>query len=393
MRKAIRAIAVLLCAALLLPMFGCTGEKNEHISVDEIAEKYPGVKLISGDDFRAEFSVDLDKCTSFEWLKHLTTMMELTVTAGSTAQGGVENAAMADLAKCVNVIDLKLRINNVREVEIGEMPNVVQLDISFYNVGSVTFAGAEWLQRCWMYGEGVEKLDISALSTDTVSYMQLYGMGDCEIDFGDGVETVVFCKSAPDLSGLAGASRLKELQLLIDEARDLTPLASSESLHLLHLGICDGTSIDYNRLNIADIEWNLMPIVGSNIDTVLFGCALPTTLLVGLEGAENIRHLQINRRDQLAGIASIQTMPNLETVAVINHEVGYETVEISPDGTELARLAIKQDARETLRSFIEDGGQLMSMNYLMFDDSGDAVDYWGRSSTSDYYEWYYANVD
>lgn len=60
-----KTVAVLLCFAMLLPMFGCTErEPNLFMDFEEIAEKYPGVEWQSGTNEDVRFVMDLSVTTS-----------------------------------------------------------------------------------------------------------------------------------------------------------------------------------------------------------------------------------------------------------------------------------------------------------------------------------------
>lgn len=193
---------------------------------------------------------------------------------------------------------------------------------------------------------------------------------------------------------------LGELQIYSDEPFDLTPLGSSESLHLLHLGMVS-KSWQYKKLHFP--EWDLSPLKGSNVDTLLLGTKLSTKLLESLDGAENIRHLQINRTDITRGIDNLDSLPNLESVAVFGF-AGSQS--FSPDKTFVSSKKDKDTIDyiagsygsgivDTLERFVERGGTVVGWNMSNWEDCVMYGIEGGVSvpMTDKYYEWYYANVD
>lgn len=364
--RAIRAIAVLLCAALLLPMCGCTErEPNLFMDVEKIAETYRGVELESGTDAMPTFTVDLDWMESFEWVRHLTTTESLCI---HIKRGTAEKLALPDLSPCG-----KLKALTVYS--------------SYFRSTKGTRAR-------------VQELDLSSVSGSGITYLKLEGLEDTNIELGDGVETIVFQQTVPDMEKLATMQNLGELQIYSDEPFDLTPLGSSESLHLLHLGMVS-KSWQYKKLHFP--EWDLSPLKGSNVDTLLLGTKLSTKLLESLDGAENIRHLQINRTDITRGIDNLDSLPNLESVAVFGFAGSNSFM---PDKTFVSSKKDKDTIDyiagsygsgivDTLERFVERGGTVVGWNMSNWEDCVMYGIEGGVSvpMTDKYYEWYYQNVD
>lgn len=345
MRKAIRAIAVLLCAALLLPMFGCTErEPDLFMDVEKISETYRGVELESGTDAMPTFTVDLDWMESFEWVRHLTTTESLCI---HIKRGTAEKLALPDLSPCG-----KLKALTVYS--------------SYFRSTKGTRAR-------------VQELDLSSVSGSGITYLKLEGLEDTNIELGDGVETIVFQQTVPDMEKLATMQNLGELQIYSDEPFDLTPLGSSESLHLLHLDLHSSPFRSDGYKETYFPEWDLAPLKGSNVDTLLLGRYLSTKLLESLDGAENIRHLQLSSTDAWRDIELINSLPNLETAAFIGLEdtdKAWVSTAKHKDALDHIRAAKHGRVKVALQQFIDRGGTVV-----------------GAESAYDYYEWYYANVD
>lgn len=356
MRKAIRAIAVLLCAALLLPMCGCTVEPNLFMDVEEISERYPGVTLDSGYNEEARFVLDLEINASLDWMKHLTDMRSVEVRFKHKVPDIV--VALPDLSDC-------------KKLEMIRFSG--QYDY-YENWDSV-------LEVNW----GPDGLDLSALAGSKVHCLRLRELSGCAIELGDGVETLVFEDTTPDMEKLAAMPNLKELQLFLDETCDLTPLASSESLHLLHFDLYSKSWGPGKYKGVYFPEWDLAPLKGSNIDTLMFGENISTKLLESLEGAENIRHLQLSRTDTSQKIGLINSLPNLETVAIVGMEdratpwASWAGSKNSKEIKDIAeRLACIRDesAELALGWFMDEGGTVIALR-----------------SADDYYDWYYKNAE
>lgn len=350
MRKAVRAIAVLLCAVLLLPMCGCTIEPSNFMSVEEIAEKHPGVSLQSGNNREARFIVNLRQNTSLEWMRYLTTAESVEIVFDAQARGAT--ITLPDLSGCKKLESLRFS---------GEFSYHRNMPDRIVAKGYP------------------ERLDLSAIANSNVNYLELKGLRKCAIELGDGVETMVFDGTAPDPEVLAKMPNLKELQIFSDEPCDLTPLASSESLHLLHLNL---HAYPYGSEGYTEIdfpEWDLSPLKDSNIDTLVLGSNLSTKLLESLDGAENIRHLQLSSTDVWRDIELINSLPNLETAAFIGLEdtdKAWVSTAKQKDALDHIRAAKHGRVKVALQQFIDRGGTVV-----------------GAESAYDYYEWYYANVD
>lgn len=351
MRKAIRAIAVLLCAALLLPMFGCTIEPSNFMSVEEIAEKHPGVSLQSGNNREARFIVNLRQNTSLEWMRYLTTAESVEIVFDAQARG--ETITLPDLSGCKKLQSLRFS---------GEFRE---------------YSG--WVGTGHLYKGYPESIDLSAIANSNVNYLELKGLRKCAIELGDGVETIAFKGTVPDMGALSGMPKLKELQIFSDEPCDLTPLVSSESLHLLHLDLHSSPFRSDGYKETYFPEWDLAPLKGSNVDTLLLGRYLSTKLLESLDGAENIRHLQLSSTDAWRDIELINSLPNLETAAFIGLEdtdKAWVSTAKQKDALDHIRAAKHGRVKVALQQFIDRGGTVV-----------------GAESAYDYYEWYYANVD
>lgn len=363
--RAIRAIAVLLCAALLLPVCGCTErEPDMFMSVEKIAERYPGVECVSGYNTTPIFVVSLTQTPSLEWVKHLTKATSVQIIFASYTNNTL---TLPDISLCKELESLTFIAEATR-------PNYP------YGISKVGMPGG---------------LDLSSLAGSKVSYLGLVGLKDKPIELGDGVETMSFEGTTPDMEKLAAMPNLRELRLLLGEPCDLTPLAKSESLHLLHLGMYD----------VPRPEWDLSPLKGSKVDTLLLGAKLPLELLEPLAGAENIRHLQINKTESMAeppylkGIETLSSFPNLETVGIFGLSPVRKTKATFVDSKK-EKKAVEyivspffKDATAILQELVDREVRLMGWT----NNGEDRVQYTtigakGTVATDNYYEWYYANV-
>lgn len=366
MKKAVRIIAMLLCAALVLPMCGCTEhEPSLFMDVEKIAERYPGVECVSGYNTTPIFVVSLTKTPSLEWVKHLTKATSVQIIFASYTN---DTLTLPDISSCKKLESLTF----IAEAMRSNYP---------YGVSKVGMPGG---------------LDLSSLADSKVSYLGLVGLKDKPIELGDGAETMSFEGTSPDMEKLAAMPNLKELRLLLDEPCDLTPLGSSESLHLLHLGM----------YSVPRPEWDLSPLKGSNIDTLLLGAKLPTSLLEPLAGAENIRHLQINKIESMTeppymvGMDLLSSFPNLETVGIFGlspvrkTKVTFVDSKKEKKAVEYIVSPFFKDATVVLQELVDRGVRLIGWT----NDGEDRVQYTtfgakGTVATDKYYEWYYANVD
>lgn len=357
-----KTIAVLLCFAMLLPMFGCTErEPDLFMDVKEIAEKYPGVELKKGNDAAPVFNVDLGRMESLEWVRHLTRATTLRI---QIEKGKAETLVLPNLSHCKSLKTLIIS--------------------SHYD-----FKEPRW---------ELNELDLSTVSDSAVTYLRIDGPNDMNVKLGDGVETIVFRGTVPDMDALATMPNLKEIQLLSDEPYDIAPLASSESLHLLQLGIC---SNNWEYEEPLDSEWNLSPMKGSNIDTLLLGVNLSAKLLKSLEGAENIHHLQINHDGLPETIDVISSLPNLETVAIFgfsdslrNSDRMFMSSKADKDTIEEIAGLYGDNVASALQRLVDRGGTVVWWNINNWNDNvayGIEGGAWAPM-TDKYYDWYYKNV-
>lgn len=275
-----KTVAVLLCFAMLLPMFGCTErEPNLFMDIEEIAEKYPGVEWQSGTNEDVRFVMDLSVTTSLGWMRHLTKTRSAEIVFKRLAPGAV--VTLPDLSHC-------------------------------------------------------KKLESLQLSGELVYYRSWH----------------------------------EKIEVYDPESLDLTPLASSESLHLLQFGLTPNTK--YTK---SYPKWDLSPLKDSNVDTLVFGSDLSIKMLESIEGAENIRHLQLSRTDLMKNIGFIGSFPNLETVAVIAKYDGVDTWISNKHAIEYIAGEYDKNTADVLHAFADRGGKVVAIK-----------------STNNYYDWYYKNV-
>lgn len=274
-------------------------------------------------------------------MQHLTTTKSAEIVFKQLAPGAV--ITLPDLSHCKKLESLQLS---------GELV--------YYR---------SWHEKIEVYGYP-ESLDLTALASSKVKYLNLYKLGECKVEQGDGVETIVYSGTVPDTDALSKLPNLKEIQLLLSDTYDLTPLASSESLHLLQFGLTPNTK--YTK---SYPKWDLSPLKDSNVDTLVFGSDLSIKMLESIEGAENIRHLQLSRTDLMKNIGYIGSFPNLETVAVIAEYDRVDTWISNKHAIEYIAGEHDKNTADVLHAFADRGGKVVAIK-----------------STNNYYDWYYKNV-